>query len=438
MGGRGQDPGPAGRAPATGTPRPRRRPGAPEAALLAASALLGLVLLELLARILAPPNPFTPLLPLRPYVRMEVHVDLPGMSPVAVHTTNRWGLRGEEPPVDWGAAETLVAVGGSTTHCFYLDDRRTWPHLLGEALRGEHPRIWVGNGGLDGQTTRAHRLFVTEVLSQARPDAALFLVGANDLGLSLSADTLAFGSPFDRSWSDTYAVLARSRALQVAWLRWLAATGRVVVVPTAVHEPFAPRPFAVPETLPPGGLSELVPQLPEFRENVRALVEDCRRLGVRPILATQPMLFDDTEPWRRVEGAWSWIRETRTHLSAATHWRLLDLYNRALLEECAALSADCVDLASQIPKDPALFYDSLHFNEAGAEAVAGVLAARFGEHPEWLGGMGPAPSQDPSRRSGAPDGVGGRRVPPRGPAGAGRGGVRLVVEPAESGEDPVL
>ncbi|MCK6531261.1 SGNH/GDSL hydrolase family protein [Myxococcota bacterium] len=400
MGGRGQDPGPGGRTRGTGTAG-RRRAGAPEVALMAASALVGLLLLELLARILAPPNPFTPLLPLRPYVRMELHVDLPGMSPVAVHSTNRWGLRGEEPPTDWEAAETLVAIGGSTTHCFYLDDRRTWPHLLGEALRGEHPRIWVGNGGLDGQTTRAHRLFVTEVLSQARPDAALFLVGANDLGLSLSAETLAFGSPFDRSWSDAYAVLARSRALQVLWLRWLAATGRVVVVTTAVHEPFAPRPFVGEELDPAADLSALVPQLPEFRENVRALVTECRRLGVRPILATQPMLFDDTEPWRRVEGAWSWIREARTHLSAATQWRLLDLYNRALLEECAALSADCVDLASEIPKDPALFYDSLHFNEAGAEAVAGVLAARFREHPEWLGGEATPPSQAPRGRSGA-------------------------------------
>lgn len=125
--------------------------------------MLGIVFLvglEVVLRIVSPPSPFSPLVALRPENRMELHVNLRGVSPVAFHSTNSWGMRGPEPPRDWDARHTIITVGGSTTQCFYLDDHKTWPCLLGEKLHDPYPDVWVGNGGLDGHTTRAHIIFM--------------------------------------------------------------------------------------------------------------------------------------------------------------------------------------------------------------------------------------------------------------------------------------
>lgn len=54
----------------------------------------------------------------------------------------------------------------------------------------------------------------------------------------------------------------------------------------------------------------------------------------------------------------------------ATHWKLLDIYNKELMEICKDENVECVDLASLIPHSKLYFYDITHFNEKGAELVA--------------------------------------------------------------------
>src|SRR5436305_1824700 len=99
--------------------------------LFLASLTLSLGVLELFLRLISPPSLFSPLVPLRPHNRVELEVTgLPGVSLRGLNTTNRWGMRGDEPPTDWQNHYTIVTIGGSTTQCFFLDDHKTWPYLL--------------------------------------------------------------------------------------------------------------------------------------------------------------------------------------------------------------------------------------------------------------------------------------------------------------------
>lgn len=112
---------------------------------------------ELAFRWIRPLPPFRTSIPLRPNSRMELHTDLRGVATQGIHTTNSWGFRGDAPPKDWNKYYTIIAVGGSTTQCFYLDDEKTWPRLLEKYLTSSTlSNFWIGNGGTDGQTTRAH------------------------------------------------------------------------------------------------------------------------------------------------------------------------------------------------------------------------------------------------------------------------------------------
>ena len=51
------------------------------------------------------------------------------------------------------------------------------------------------------------------------------------------------------------------------------------------------------------------------------------------------------------------------------------LYNGALLDVCRRRGAECVDLATALPRTPKIFYDDAHFTEFGAATVADHLAA---------------------------------------------------------------
>lgn len=99
-----------------------------------------------------------------------------------VHRKNSIGFRGTEPPENFEAYTTLVAVGGSTTECSYLSDGKDWPALLQDRLRQHHTQIWINNAGLDGHSTFGHTILVRDYLADLKPDYILFLVGVNDVG----------------------------------------------------------------------------------------------------------------------------------------------------------------------------------------------------------------------------------------------------------------
>src|SRR5215510_2655529 len=81
---------------------------------------------------------------------------MPGISGDSNFVTNSNGIRGDE----FTTQDTyrILAVGGSTTECSYLDQSETWTHLLQENLSGNtrNQKAWVGDAGLSGTTTRHH------------------------------------------------------------------------------------------------------------------------------------------------------------------------------------------------------------------------------------------------------------------------------------------
>ena len=349
-------------------------------ALLLISVGVCLFAMEIFLRIVSPPNPWSPRLPLRPKTRIELHVNLKGVSPAAIHSTNSLGFRGEEPPLNWKGTYTIVTIGGSTTQCFFLDDHKTWPYLLQQRLKNPHGNVWVGNGGLDGQTTRAHIVFMREVISTLRPNAVVLLVGANDLGLSLRDDRRVRGSGFDSDrpvWPIRY--FGRSRLFQIAYIWKQALFDDVKVVNKSGDggQNFKPLPAGAEQL--PANLNELLPNIGEFQANVKEIIKLGRAYNVRVIFMTQPLLYDDTDYWRGIEGNFYWINQTKGRLSAATYWKLLNIYNRTLVDTCAQENVECFDLASVVPHDANYFYDNGHFNERGAALVADSLSTFMNE-----------------------------------------------------------
>lgn len=312
--------------------------------------------------------------------RIEItNEKFPSLDPVIMHSTNSLGFRGPEPPGDFADDLTIVAVGGSTTECYYLDDRRTWPARLAGMLERDFDRLWINNAGFDGHSTCGHQLLVKQFIGPLRPKVVLYLIGINEVGNSEANDwdqELLVHAAAD--WPTRvvhkladYSALA---ALAVNIRRHRTAQAKGLVHATVLHDPIpseSREPFSDEQRQ-----KELnrhrADFLPGYESRLRHLVRMTRDFGIEPVLLTQPVLCgtgrDDAT------GA-DLALIPAGEVGGETEWAVLELYNDVTRRVAEEESVLLIDLAYRLPKSSRYFYDWLHYNNAGAEAVAEIVDA---------------------------------------------------------------
>jgi hypothetical protein len=377
---------------------------------LAVGVGLGLAVAEGALRWLAPPSVHFHVWPpgtqvfLRPTTQT-----VPGVTGPSRFTINSAGVRGRAFGQD-DREYRMLAIGGSTTECFYLDDTEAWPFLVEEALKRTRDGrdVWVGNVGRAGANTRDHVLHVKYLLPQyPRIDVVLALVGANDLALRLAQGThytppqplhdpgvearqirRAFSRwpgrlqevPSEgasaykktaiyqlvRIMKETFVALATSRGL------WQDEAGEVIESWRANRRAAA----AIIDELP-----DLTSGLEEFARNLNAIADLVRPR--RLVLMTQPTLWrSDLEPaaekllWKGGQGNFMQERG-KAYYSVRVLAAAMARYNQRLLDVCEDRRLDCIDLARHVSKTPDIFVDDEHFTEMGARLVAQIVSRHF-------------------------------------------------------------
>ena len=365
---------------------------------------LAVALGELAMRLMTPAPAFAASLNLHMNLSTELSPDLHGVSTPVRFSTNRWGMRGSQPPsgTAWDNATTIVAVGGSTTQCFFLDDARTWPAVLERELRSAGYDVWVGNGGEAGHSTRGHIRIVDEAVAHIRPDYVLFLVGVNDLSLSLRPTWR-----WDEEMSD--ALLGRARSDGLNWILDHSRLAYHLSLLKQIHfdgtmvraadfsVPLPSEPVTGEEFVLPDDVDSVLGSLSAFRDNVVYLIEAVRRFGSEPVFLTQPLLIEDSPRWSSVRARSFWMKQQRFALDGASYARLLDRFNQVLIDVCARHGATCFDLAGIVPHSTDYYYDMVHFNDAGARLVGEQLAYLMATH--HLGRGLTLAQQPPTRRN---------------------------------------
>jgi lysophospholipase L1-like esterase len=330
---------------------------------------------------------------MQPYTEVVTRMDpevYPGISGVKTFTINKLGLRGPLPP-SLGSAYRILAIGGSTTICANLDDSEEWPHQLMERLNASqrtHP-VWVGNAGRAATTTVHHLVLMQWLPPVLHVDMAIFLIGVNDLAATLIFDggpTKAFlegnagyegDLPPGTHWRSK--VYPRYRGLKLFPLvttairnliSWLHPRGLALYNLTEVRKQRAMAPV-----LP---LPDLSTGIREYRNRIMALADRCQDLHLRCLFLTQPYLWRDDLSPRELSLLWTGnigqFGHPKGYLSAGSLARAMDLYNRTLLDVCGQRGLECYDIAARIPKNTSAFFDDEHFNEGGAQLVAGYLS----------------------------------------------------------------
>lgn len=330
-------------------------------------------------------------------------------------TINSVGMRGDEPSAS--ASYHVLAIGGSTTICVYLDDANAWPQRVQERINRKRgaDTIWVGNVGRPGHTTAQHVLQVERLLPQhPEVDAVVLLVGINDLLIYLALTSpLTAGGPLhvarpedvafsiSPGWDEGAPWYARNFVGRLARLsRWNPVEDAVGLQPMGPKGKFVKvvrgyrrRAGAMRQELP-----DLGDAIRGYESGLRQIVDAARGADVRPILLTQPVLWREGLSPAEQELLWlggpplDRLHDGATYFTAGALADGMGRYNAALLRVCREQGVECLDLAERMPRTSELFYDDAHFTDAGAERVAELVASFLLER---------APLQAPGPRSGA-------------------------------------
>ena len=295
------------------------------------------------------------------------------ISGVQMFMTDGQGFR-TDPRVDYGRKTRLriVALGGSTTEEYSLDDRATWTHLLQEGLRAQHVDVEVINAGMSGTRTEHHVRSLQHLL-RFEPDIAIFLIGFNDWleGIRRHNYPQLVG---ERLWPTNMLLIKSIRRMrQLFYPRGKSAPilprladGSLPDVPaqyrTVVKRSQAQGPrMAYPRGLPPD-VSE------KFKRDMVGVLQTCREGKVRCLLMTQPSAFqDDADPaYIEAISAFESVPQPGVIAYAQRH----NDYLRTFAKENGL--ALC-DLAAQIRPSLDIFFDSHHFNTPGARRVAELV-----------------------------------------------------------------
>lgn len=355
-----------------------------------ASLIVTLVVLEQGLRLFTPLPPAYLHPPNARFIQRPDETNAPGIRSDAVTTTNEWGLRGPSIKVlsDKPNAFKIFTIGGSTTIGTFLDDCKTWPHLLMQDLnsRQNKPFVYVANAGMNGHNTADHLELLKRFPIVRQADLLTFLVGGNDMSATLAFEgrpaqsalaTRAARSSFEPS--PRYPLYTRLRVYALLErLRPLFGLGR----PPNGPEWFTERRRLRAQS-PIVPIPDLKTGLQEYRMRIASLAEFCRSTGQRCVFLTQPSLWrNDLSRSEENLVFMGWTGEMehpKGYLRSSDLAIAMNEFNEALLEVCRKHELECFDLAFAIPKDTTAFYDDWHFNEHGARLVARFVADRLGK-----------------------------------------------------------
>jgi lysophospholipase L1-like esterase len=305
---------------------------------------------------------------------------LRGCDPRIVHHKNSLGFRGAEPPTDFADALTVVAVGGSTTECFYLSDGHSWPELVGTELQPSFQHFWLNNAGLDGHSTFGHLILMKDVLTALHPKVVLFLVGVNDMGRD---DLVISDRDFLKANRDRTVLrkILRTLGEKSRMLGWLENLARSF---SAWRHGLNHHTLDLKQ-VPQRSMSDLQAQeilrvhqakyLDSYRKRLEQLVQLSRDAGIQPVLITQPALYGKGQD--DLSGMDLETIDVGGGLNGRAAWQVLQLYNDCTRSVGRARHVPVIDLANELGKTSRYFYDFYHFTNAGSEAAADIIAVHL-------------------------------------------------------------
>jgi lysophospholipase L1-like esterase len=294
-------------------------------------------------------------------------------------STDAHGFRVTKP-VDYLARAPLriFAIGGSTTEQIWLDDHKTFTHLLQTRLESDLDKpIEVVNTGVSSLRAVNH-LATFKAVQKFHPDLVIFLFGANDWNRHIRFHFSAF-NPLrsDRAllvWQEPYRLRVTPVGRLLLRLRALVSNQSAALAArrTLREDPYGPYRNSLARPVK----NEFRPTrvLDRYAADVRNLMEACRDAHLPCIFVTQPSGYQAGASDEYKRSFWLTPQYTPYTLTFESMVHIAKLYNEHLAIEARRHGFDVCDVAATIEPSFDNFYDDAHFNETGARHVADLLS----------------------------------------------------------------
>jgi lysophospholipase L1-like esterase len=281
---------------------------------------------------------------------------VPGLDTTFIHSVNELGFRGESWPKDPSKKTTMIVVGGSTTECSMQADEKTWPAKMNQRLKKHIPNLWVNNAGLDGCSTYGHIILMHDYIIDLQPDYALFLIGVNDRGKASFASEDGFlaerEEAFWRTWVKKSELLMIIDNVYKSYQAHSVQLGHQVKIELPDKTKMTATDHRQDSIAHVEKMEFHHHYIPTYLARVDSITRLCVHNNIIPVYITQPLLDSEN----------------------SAGWEVMEIYNHALLNYCRKNKLMCIDLADAMPKKEALYYDNMHYNNAGADLVGQIVA----------------------------------------------------------------
>jgi lysophospholipase L1-like esterase len=300
----------------------------------------------------------------------------PRLDPVVYNTRNSLGFRGPEPPRDFARSVSIVTIGGSTTECRLLTDGKTWPDALARKLSGSIPNVWVNNAGFDGHSTHGHAVLLEQAVVALHPAIALFLVGANDVGVPdpNAVDQTLVANP-GRMRRAAQRLFEHVEVLALAQNLWRYSQARREGLGHAWTTIDTAETLVMSAPEIDAEVSRRAPAVEGYKQRLARLIEISRGAGIEPVFMTQPALYPHIDIYTGKNTATLRVSDRGNGELDA---RLNDMNNNATREVARRESVFLIDLAREMPADSRLYYDFVHYSNEGAALVGEIVARHLG------------------------------------------------------------
>lgn len=293
-----------------------------------------------------------------------------------VVTRNHLGFKGEMPPQNFDKTLTIIAIGGSTTECILISDGKIWCDILTEELKKQFKPFWLNNAGLDGNTTFGHIILMEDYIVKIRPKVVLFLVGANEIGLRTPGyyDAKQLKNPISGLVASFWEALINNSevlAYGINFYRYSKANRAGLLAHPIFKFPEMAQIDISPQTMQAARREHQEKYLKPYAQRLKRLIQLCRENSIEPVFITQPAVVGDLrDPLTGTNlariTAWGW--------NGKVLWEIMGLYNEVLRNTAREYQVYLIDLAQEMPKSTAYYYDIYHFTNAGCQKVAEVIA----------------------------------------------------------------
>ena len=287
-------------------------------------------------------------------------------SRFVTNSRDSYALRGDYPSP--GAIDILT-IGGSTTAELFVDDRETWSYLLGAKLTARSKsRIYVGNAGIDGQSTIGHLWNFKNwfpKIPELSPKVIIVYVGFND---SIIDAKEAIGRlPVPIRLRKTSGADDRAKQYfknhSALFRLYRVANGALKAKVHDVGHNQIDYKTAIWSSWEIDHNREVCEdnQYQSYRNRLNELVQNIRTLGARPVLITQV-----PGSVRKQEGRIRYLLTDGRKPDIVPY----ECTNKTTIDYCIEQELSCFDLANVISFEDGDHYDGSHTTPQGSERIA--------------------------------------------------------------------